>query len=343
MASYTSQELLERNKIIKSQQQLWDFLNADIINTLINLFDDSDTVNIKIKNINLNNKFKIQYKKELLNNFKHKKISEYIEAERKSRGLDESKITLKGEFYFDADHNPTLFLGVKKNGIEFIHFTIHLVPLFITPETSGMIHFSKNLYKEKVSKPKKKIFYALVSVQQPDNKPNSLFFSIDYAYSTGALNHSFLSKSGEKMSNIVLENDLEMQNEMDSVVNVLNRIFDEDNKEFYIGNKKENITLIHKNINFALKKINNPVSKFKRTNTKKTFLKFANSSNDYNYTNKINKSKIIKLNTRKVNKYGKKIRLPTKGSKKLEAAQEALPLERPSFFNRLRRSKKLKK
>ena len=49
--------------------------------------------------------------------------------------------------------------------------------------------------------------------------------------------------------------DPELQQEMNVIIRVLNRMFDEDNHDFYIGNE-DNLFPIHKNTNTILDNIN---------------------------------------------------------------------------------------
>ena len=49
--------------------------------------------------------------------------------------------------------------------------------------------------------------------------------------------------------------DPELQQEMNVIITVLNRMFDEDNRDFYIGNE-DNLFPIHKNTNTVLNGIN---------------------------------------------------------------------------------------
>jgi hypothetical protein len=63
-------------------------------------------------------------------------------------------------------------------------------------------------------------------VKQPDNKPNSLEFFIADGYTT----------PNEANSNIY---DSDLQKEMKAIIIVLNNLFDEDNLEFYVGDKNK--------------------------------------------------------------------------------------------------------
>jgi hypothetical protein len=116
----------ERNKILGSHKLFVKFLNLDIINNLINLFND----------------------KQILKN--------YIKGERKRQGLNDI-IKIKSRFYISEDGIPTLILDIIKKNKSFIHLSIHLPLKYLTPEKSGIIHFYRNIYESKINKTKKKI------------------------------------------------------------------------------------------------------------------------------------------------------------------------------------------
>ena len=105
-----------------------------------------------------------------------------------------------------------------------------------------MIHIYKNIYKNINASVAKKSLYALISVKRPINKQHSLEFSIDDGYTTPNVANAYLY-------------DPEIQKEMDVIIAVLNRIFDEDNKEYYIGNK-DRLVSIHSRTNNVLENIN---------------------------------------------------------------------------------------
>jgi hypothetical protein len=159
MSRYTQTQLNERSKIIESQKLFGNFLDADIINKLVYLFDN--TYNNSID--------------------KNDKIKKYIEDERKKQGLDNTNVLIKSEVYGYDDDNSTLHLSIKKNNTDFIHLTIHISPADLPPQYSTMIHISKDIYKKRSNLTvSKKTMYALISVQQPTGKPNSLEFLIAY-------------------------------------------------------------------------------------------------------------------------------------------------------------------
>ena len=125
MSRYTQTQLNERSAIIQSQKLFGNFLDADIINKLIQLFDN--------KNTNIG---------------KNDKITKYIEDERRKQGLDNTNVLIESEVYGYTRKNSTLHLLIKKNNIDFIHLTIHISPEDLPPQHSTMIHISKDIYKK---------------------------------------------------------------------------------------------------------------------------------------------------------------------------------------------------
>ncbi len=239
MLQYTTNDLIQRNNIIQSQLLFMKYLNKDIINRLIYLFDTKSNNN----------------------------IVKYTEKERKNKGLNNSNVEVISEIYGTNKNKSSLFLIIKKNKIDFIHFTIHLCLNELKPEDNGIIHFSKDIYfdvinKLVISKTKlKKHIYALISVKQPDGKPNSLEFSIGYGYNTLGIPNSHIY-------------DPEIQQEMDVIITVLNRLFDENNKEYYIGIKngiKNNIknTDLLTNIHFKTNNVLNDINTHTKIVTRK--------------------------------------------------------------------------
>ena len=215
MVRYSQTQLNQRNTIFQSQKRFWSFLDSNMINKLVHLFDDES------KNSNV-------------------KISNYIENERQIQGLDMTHVTISGEVYGQKEAKPTLHLGIKKNNKDFLHLSLHLSIDTLNPKNQGPIHFLKNVYCKK-GNVGKKLAYALILIRQPENKPKSLEFSIADGYST-------------KLNNAHLY-DYELQQEMKVIITVLNRIFDEDNKEFYIGNENK-LFSIHNKTDTVLENIN---------------------------------------------------------------------------------------
>jgi hypothetical protein len=225
--NYTQNQLLNRNKIIKTHPQFGNLLDGRLINVLINLFDEDDlTHNIKIK--------------------------EYIKDERKNQGLNDSNVIIKSEAYRHDINEYSLILKIIKNGIEMVHLTIHLTPTTLAPELNGVIHFYKNTYKYKVSSRKRYKLYALISVKQPIHKQQSLEFAIANGYNTPSVTNATAYDS-------------ELQKEMKVIITVLNRLFNESNTEFYIGDQ-DKLYPLHKDIDRILNNINSHTQIVSRKN-----------------------------------------------------------------------------
>lgn len=119
-----------------------------------------------------------------------------------------------------------------------------------------MIHIVKDIYK--ISRSKQ--FYALISIKQPEENPKSLVFSIADGYTTlGAPNASLY--------------DNEVQQEMEIIISILNKMFDENNIEFYVGKKYNKYTNqlpklypIHNITNNVLTNMNKHTDVFARKN-----------------------------------------------------------------------------
>jgi hypothetical protein len=178
------------------------------------------------------------------------KISNYIENERNRQGLETNNISVIGEVYGQKEKRPTLYLGIKKYNKDFVHITFHLVPKLFDPQHNGPIHFVKNVYDIEG----KKSFYALISIIQPTNKPKSLEFIIADGYTTSGVKNAHIYDSG-------------LQKEMNVIITVLNRMFDEDNSEFYIGNENKLVS-IHNNTNTILDNINRSSQTVKNKGTR---------------------------------------------------------------------------
>jgi len=227
MAVYSSDELHKRGLLLESHKELGHYLNADIINRLIHLFDN----NVVDRN---------------------PKIIRYIANERKIRKLDDS-IEITSTVHFSKRFGYTLILDVKKNNHSIIHLTIHLVLHQLNPQNTGMIHFGKNIYNRKNTRSKKIKSYAIILVERVLGKPNSLHFSIGDGYNTPHVKNAYIY-------------DPIIQQEMDVIITVLNRIFDEDNHEFYIGKPRESFYHIHLTTNSILENMNKHTNIITRKN-----------------------------------------------------------------------------
>ena len=239
MKRYTQNELNKRNKIIKSHVLFGNFLDRDIINRLVNLFDE--------------------------NSNDDDKIIQYIKDERKLSGLNDANIVIKSELYGETINKPILLLKIVKNNKDILHLTLHLVPKTLNSSKHGIVHMYKNIYNPKITGSKRYKLYALILVTQPANKPHSLEFSIEYGYNTP--------------SNIPNSNtlDSDIKKEMDAIIVVLNRLFDEDNTKFYVGNRK-GLETIHIETNTVLNNINNHTTLVTRKNKGIRMLSKLNTS-----------------------------------------------------------------
>lgn len=186
----------KRDEIIGSQKLFWNFLDSNIINKLIHLFDDTES--------------------------SPNKISKYVENERRIRGLDDA--TIKGEVYREEKLTYNLLLEICKNNKPILHISFHTAPDSFRGNKSGPIHLYKNMYREN-KRTTKKNRYSLIRVGTPIGKPHSLEFSIPDGYKTPGVN----------------TNEKQLEEEMDVIMHVINRIFDE-NDTYYIGDKNK---LVH--------------------------------------------------------------------------------------------------
>lgn len=226
MNSYSNNIILRRTKILQSHVLFGRFLTMYRVNSLACVFDDEYTDGIDDTY----------------------KMSIYVEQERHKRHLSNSNVQITGEVYKHRN-NFTLFLSIKKNNNDFIHLSIHLNPNELNPKKEGMIHFVKDIYT--IYDGKKKIQqYALISVDHSSS--NSLHFAIATGYNTpGVYNASIY--------------DHELQQEMDVIIAVLNRMFDEYDNELYIG-KSSTFYSIHHKTNSILSSINYYTKIYNRTN-----------------------------------------------------------------------------
>ena len=231
MPIFTQAELATRQPILQTQITLGDFLDINIIRKLIQLFDNK------------------------LGSYDTDKFYKYVETARKLKGYDNINITFKQAVHNLDKDDPTLHFGILKNGRELIHLSIHLAMKSLTPKNSGIIHISKNIYSKGQPGSIRKKLYALISVQIPVGKPRSLEFTV-----ADGLTTPFMSNHQTY--------DLEIQQEMNVIIGVLNKLFNEKDKEHYIGSNSESDKLeeIHPNTNRILESINAHTEHFTRKN-----------------------------------------------------------------------------
>lgn len=243
------QKLADKNKIIQTHKCFGNQMNQNIINALINLFDTKSD----------------------------KRIIDYINVERASRDLNTTNYSADSILYGENSKNPTLMIIIKKNNIDFIHLTIHLCIKGLNPKGSGIIHFFKNIYN--TDKSNKSInrskYYSIISVNSPDNKPNSLIFSINDVDSTIP-------------SHATRDNINQINKELDVIITVLNRLFDEADPKYYIGKYNNDKTYIqtlypiHNKTNTVLKSINS-FTKYSTRKNKGSFINPVESSEPFTF------------------------------------------------------------
>ena len=89
---------------------------------------------------------------------------------------------------------------------------------------------------------------------------------------------------------------------MDIIIRILNRLFDEDNKEFYIGNNSNKLTLIHNKTNSILNIINKHPKQFTRKNKGISIIPLSNNNN---LPISLHKRKLIKVSNRQTRRMKK--------------------------------------
>lgn len=248
MATFTQTQLLYRGKILQSHANFIKFFDKYTIHALVNLFNTK------------------------CNTCKDK-ITTYLAEERSQRGLHDDNVIINSEVYGTIVGNTGLNLTVKKDNKDYVHLSIHLTFKSLKPQQAGIIHIYKDFYESLDPNISKKKLYALILVVPSQTKPNTLEFSIADGYNTPNIENAAMY-------------DVEMQKEMDSILSVLNNLFDEDNEEFYIGSPGK-IIHIHNKVNSVLTDLNSH-SKY-ATRRNKCKLMFNTVSN--NISMRINMSK----------------------------------------------------
>jgi hypothetical protein len=148
-------------------------------------------------------------------------IGRYIQNERKRQIIDiNTTVRIISDVYDVGRGNPTLYLGIIKDGVEFIHLNFHLCVRSWEDHPAGLLHISKDIYPK--NKCTKKSPCAMIFMKQ--DLPDSIFFSIPSQYYHTDIEYPIY--------------DDEIKKEMDVIITVLNRLFDEKNKRFYVGNNR---------------------------------------------------------------------------------------------------------
>jgi hypothetical protein len=270
MPYYNATELQQRQAVLQSQIKFGEFLDIDIINKLINLFDDTSH----------NSEYK---------------ISNYLYDERAYRKLNDSDVEIKGDVYGNNNKGYTFGLAITKNNKDYIHLSIHLSLSSLKSEDAGMLHIYKDILENRVSRKGRTLLYALIHVKIPSGKPNSLEFSIGYGYNTPIAVPNSQNYNSE------------LQGEMDAYIAVLNKLFDEHNTQFYIGHKS-NLNIIHNSTNIITQNINSRNVHYTRKNKGKYMFQPSPNVNPMriNYSKyKPNPKKNPSRPSRKANKKGK--------------------------------------
>jgi hypothetical protein len=196
------------------------------------------------------------------------KVTDFVREERRENGLDEIDTTVESFVYGTSTNDTTLVLLIKKHGNDFIHLSIHLAPEYLSTsmKNSGIIHIVKNIYKSKLSGKKNYHIKSIYAITQPKGKHHSLHFEILQRYSTSTI---------VKNVNIY---DEEVKQEMKVITKVLNKLFDEDDIEHYVGdyhaihpnsNKIQSPTPMEPNTNNIIRNINTRTKFISRRNIHK--------------------------------------------------------------------------
>lgn len=186
------------------------------------------------------------------------RVTEFVKEERRHRGLDEANTTVESMVYGTKENNTTLLLEIKKNGECFIHLTIHLSPdeLGLTIKGTGIVHIVKNIYIKRIPIKKKYRIKSMYAVYQTHGKPHSLQFRIAEHYRTPEI---------PEIVPHIDKYDEEVKQEMDVLTSVLNKLFDEDDREHYVGDydavhhgshNNEKSNTVEPNTNNILRNIN---------------------------------------------------------------------------------------
>lgn len=182
------------------------------------------------------------------------KIIDIVKHERRRRGLEEKNTTVESSVYGTNKENTTLQILIKKRGKDYIHLSIHIAPDYLGTgnKDAGMIHVVKNAYTPMISGKKNYYLRSIYAVEKPQDKPQSLQFSIQQRYNT------------PNIHNNINQYDDDVKQEIDVITAVLNQLFDETN-ENYIG-LSTNTTPIEQNTNNILRNMNTRTKYIERKN-----------------------------------------------------------------------------
>jgi len=186
--------------IANSHKHLGSFFNGWNINRLIYLFDSKPSYNDPIHN-----------------------IAAYIHEEHKRRGINTSNLYVKSRVHgiTNPKPDPMCIVEIKYNKKTLVHLTIHLAPEQLKASAHGMIHLVKNIYQNSKKYGTLKNGGRVRLLATKSNNSKSLFFTI------------MDGRAPPLQGNISL--DPIIQQEMDVLVSVLNKLFDEHDREHYVG------------------------------------------------------------------------------------------------------------
>jgi hypothetical protein len=192
------------------------------------------------------------------------KVTEFIREERRRSGLDDTNTIVESSVYGTEVNNTTFQILIKKGGKDFVHLSIHLAPEFLetTMKDSGIVHIVKNIYKSRVVSRRKDYYIkSIYAISQPEGKYHSLHFEIRQRYSTPST----------IVKNVNMYDD-EVKQEMNVITRVLNKMFDEDDIEHYVGDYHS----IHHNIQSNTPTEPNTPNIIRNINTRTKFISRRN-------------------------------------------------------------------
>lgn len=169
------------------------------------------------------------------------KVTEFVRRVRRQMGLDEDNVTIESKVYGMEKNNSTLLLHIKKNEIPFIHLSIHLAPKYMYNEhsSSGFVHIVKDIYMNYDINPYMECLIKTVyGILQPEEKPHSLYFIPYLRKCTREQLHSISVHPSRNKTDLIKAVDIyedDIQQEMKVITTVLNKMFDEDDPEHYVG------------------------------------------------------------------------------------------------------------
>jgi hypothetical protein len=278
MSVFTPSELAARSLILNSHLLFGRYLDRDITIKLVDLFESG-------------------------------KIADYIREERKLQIKDTTITDVSSMVYGEDASNSTLLIDISKNGVKFIHLTIHLSIKSLKSDDAGMLHIGKDIYYKGLSRSTKKKSYALIAVQVPSDKPNSLTFIIADGMTTP------IAQEYQKYDPII-------QQEMKVIIDILNNIFDETKPECYIEKGDDKLYTVHNKTNNVLRNINAHSKYYTRKNKNVYLFQHANNQQEIRINSRnlrgtskrfqaSNRIKPIPINNRKRLRTTQKVKLST--------------------------------